>query len=234
MLVDRRVLDKIIQAASISRRETICEAGTGKGILTAELCRRAQHVISYEVDKELYEKAQKALLQFSNLTLVNADLFKVSAGPFFDIFISNLPYSRSRDAFEWLTTRKFERGIVMVQAEFAKKLMAKPYDKDYRAISVLSSYCLRTEKLFEVARKSFEPQPAVESVVIRINCIRVVTKETINNLNLLFSVRNKKASTIAAKFGIKIREDFGDMKVDQLNADKLIRMAESIQNVYTV
>jgi 16S rRNA (adenine1518-N6/adenine1519-N6)-dimethyltransferase len=226
MLVDRRVLARIVDAAQIGRDETLLEAGTGQGILTIELCKVAKHVVSYEFDKKLYQQAQA--LQFQNLELVNADLFK-ARDMHFDVFASNLPYSRSRDAFEWLAAQKFKRAIVMVQEEFADKLAARPGDRNYRAISALAAYCFAIEKLFRVGRQSFEPQPKVESVVIRIIPVNIVTRETVKSLNFLFSKRNKKASTVAAKIGIKA--DFGNKRIDQLAPSDLIKMAESVSNV---
>jgi len=222
MLVDRRVLAKIVDAAKIGKSETVLEAGTGQGILTAELCKVAKSVVSYEVDRELIQLAH-ARLQFQNLELVNADLFKTE-NLHFDVLASNLPYSRSRDAFEWLAAQKFGRAIVMVQEEFADKLAAKPGSKNYRAISALAAHCFAIEKLFSVGGGSFEPQPKVESAVIRITPVNTVAKETVKSLNLLFSKRNKKASTVAAKIGVKA--DFGDKRIDQLAADDLIPMAE--------
>lgn len=227
MLVDRRVLARIVAAAQIGKGETVLEAGTGQGTLTAELCKAAKRVVSYEVDKKLYQQA-KAQLQFTNLELVNADLFKAK-GMRFDVFASNLPYSRSRDAFEWLAVQKFGRAIVMVQEEFADKLAARPGNGNYRAISALVAHCFVIEKLFNVGRQSFEPQPKVESVVIRIIPVNTVTKETVKSLNLLFSKRNKKASTVAARAGIKT--DFGKKRIDQLAPNDLIKMAESVSNV---
>lgn len=222
MLVDRRVLAKIVDAAKIGKNETVLEAGTGQGILTAELCKVSKHVVSYEVDRKLYQLAQ-AQLRFQNLELVNADLFKTT-NLHFDIFASNLPYSRSRDAFEWLAAQKFGRAIVMVQEEFADKLAAQPGSKNYRAISALATHCFATEKLFNVGRGSFEPQPKIESAVIRIIPVNNVAKETVKSLNLLFSKRNKKASTVAARAGIKA--DFGNKRIDQLAPEDLIWIAE--------
>ncbi len=227
MLVDRRVLGRIIDAARIGKGETVLEAGTGQGTLTAELCRVAKHVVSYEVDKKLCQHAHEHL-QFQNLELVNTDLFKAN-NLRFGTFISNLPYSRSRDAFEWLAAQKFDRAIVMVQEEFADKLAARQGEKNYRAISALAAYCFAIERLFRVGRQSFEPQPKVESVVIRIIPVNIVAKETIKVLNLLFSKRNKTASTVASKAGVQA--DFGSKRIDQLVPADLIRMAESISNV---
>lgn len=223
MLVDKRVLAKIVDAAKIGRDEAVLEAGTGQGILTAELCKVAKSVVSYEIDKKLYNQARERLLQFQNLDLVNADLFKTTNLDF-DVFASNLPYSRSRDAFEWLATQRFKRAIVMVQQEFVDKLAATPGSKEYRAISALATYCFSIEKLFSVGRQAFEPQPKVESAVIRIAPVNTVPRRIIKNLNLLFSKRNKKASTVATKAGINI--DFGDKRIDHLVSTDLVRMAE--------
>jgi 16S rRNA (adenine1518-N6/adenine1519-N6)-dimethyltransferase len=225
MLVDRRVLAKIMDAAKIGRDEVVLEAGSGQGILTTELCKSAKRVISYEIDKKLYDQA-KARLQFQNLVLVNADLFKKTSLEF-DVFASNLPYSRSRDAFEWLATQKFDRAIVMVQREFADKLVAEPGSENYRAISALASHCFSIEKLFKVGRQSFEPQPKVESAVLRLTPANTVTRRTINNLNLLFSKRNKKASAVAAKVS-SVKADFWDQRIDQLAPADLVRMAEEM------
>jgi 16S rRNA (adenine1518-N6/adenine1519-N6)-dimethyltransferase len=227
MLVDRRILAKIISAAYIGKDEIVLEAGTGQGILTAELCKYAKQVISYEIDIKLYRKVQEQLLsQFKNLELANADLFKTKDPHFFDVFVSNLPYSRSRDAIEWLSTQEFDRAILMVQEEFADKLAARPDSKNYRAISALAAHCFAIEKLFKVRRESFEPQPKIESSIIRIIPVSTITREVVKNINLLFSRRNKKASSVAAEIGIIVDANYGSKKIDQLEPKHLVQMAE--------
>lgn len=237
MLVDRRILAKITSAAYIGKDEIVLEAGTGQGILTAELCKYAKQVISYEIDIKLYRKVQGQLLsQFKNLELVNADLFKTKDPHFFDVFISNLPYSRSRDAIEWLSTQEFDRAILMVQEEFADKLAARPGSKNYRAISALAAHCFAIEKLFKVRRESFEPQPKVESSIIRVIPVNAITREVIRNINLLFSRRNKKVSSVAAEIGIIIDANYGSKKIDELEPRHLVQIAEliSLSNVRSI
>jgi 16S rRNA (adenine1518-N6/adenine1519-N6)-dimethyltransferase len=228
MLVDRRILAKILSAACIGKDETVLEAGTGQGILTAELCKYAKQVISYEIDIYLYSrlKEQQLLSRFKNLQLINADLFKTKDPHSFDVFVSNLPYSRSRDAIEWLSTQKFDRAILMVQEEFADKLTARPDSKNYRAISAIAAHCFAIEKLFKVRRESFEPKPKVESSIIRIISVNRITREVVRNINLLFSRRNKKASSVAAKIGIIVDANYGSKKVDELEPSHIVRMAE--------
>jgi 16S rRNA (adenine1518-N6/adenine1519-N6)-dimethyltransferase len=220
------VLARIIDASAICKEETVCEVGTGNGILTKELCKRAKRVISYEVDSALYAQA-KATLSFQNLVLVNADLFK-SDQKSFDVFVSNLPYSKSRHAFEWLVTRKFDRAIVMVQKEFADKLTAKPRDRNYRAISAISSYCFQIKQLFDVQKDCFQPRPMVESTVVLITLKHSIPREIVVGVNRLFSQRNRLASTVAARLG-GMRIDFGDRRVDELEPEQIIKLAGMIK-----
>lgn len=229
-LADRRVLARILDAAALTPQETVCEAGTGNGILTQELCMRAKNVVSYEVDRALYATAKAKLAFLSNLELVNADPFKrhFEQRPF-DVFVSNLPYSKSRDAFEWLATRKFDRAIVMVQKEFADKLSAQPGDSNYRAISAIASCCFQIEQLFDVGKECFNPPPLVESAVIRATAKQPVGRKTVRSVNRLFSQRNRRASTVAAKLGFGARADFGGRRVDQLTPAEIVYLAETVE-----
>ncbi|MGH9890306.1 MAG: ribosomal RNA small subunit methyltransferase A, partial [Nitrososphaeraceae archaeon] len=166
-LADKRILRKILDSARIGRNEIVCEAGTGEGTLTQELCKHAKKVISFEIDSVLYMRALNYLSGFSNLYLVHSDIFKISNIEF-HVFVSNLPYSRSKDAIEWLALRKFRKAIIMLQKEFVNKLQAKPGEPNYRLISVIGQYCFRIDILFDVSRTSFFPQPQVDSQVIRL------------------------------------------------------------------
>lgn len=229
MLVDTKILHRIVQAAGVSESEIVCEVGTGRGILTAELCKRAKKVISFEIDRELYKNAQSTLASFSNVEIINADLFRADKIEF-DVFASNLPYSRSRDAVKWLARQKFDRAFIMVQQEFAYKLTALPGGENYRAISVLAQTCFDIEKLFHVGKKSFEPQPLVESAVLKLSPKKQATGRLVRNLDLLFSHRNKKAASVAAKFGdVPKNTDFEDKRIYQLTPDEIVSVCDSMR-----
>ena len=229
MLKDGRILEKLIEAAGISQNETVYEAGTGDGTLTNELCKRAKSVVSFEIDHDLFKKSSRFISAFPNLKLINADLFKF---PYFvfDVFISNLPYSRSRDALQWLPLQKFTRAILTVQKEFADKLQARPGDENYRSITVITQHCFTIEQLFHVPKRSFDPHPSVESTVVRLVPKKpriTITRATIKNMNLLFSFRNKTLLSVLKKHNCKI--DFAGMeRIDELPPTQLISLAESI------
>ncbi|MFZ0220677.1 MAG: rRNA adenine N-6-methyltransferase family protein [Candidatus Nitrosopolaris sp.] len=232
MLKDGRIIEKLIEAAEITENETVYEAGTGEGTLTKELCKRAKSVVSFEIDHGLFKKSYSKLMPaFPNLELINGDLFEF---PYFvfDVFISNLPYSRSRDALQWLALQKFTRAILTVQKEFADKLQARPGDENYRSITVITQHCFTMKELFHVSKGSFDPQPGVESTVMKLvprkSAIRI-TRATIKNMNLLFSCRKKKLLSVLKKYNCKI--DFaGKERIGELQPIQLMNLAESMRN----
>lgn len=209
-----------MRACALCKSEVVCEAGTGTGLLTKELCKHASRVVSYEVDRQLFKQAKS--IRIENLELVNRDLF-LERDIEFDVFVSNLPYSKSRDAFQWLATRKFGRAVVMVQKEFIEKLLATPGERNYRAITAITSYCFAIKPLFDVSADAFHPRPKIESTVIKISPLRSMVEQQIKNVNLLFSKRNKKASAVAAKMGVD--SDFGDRRIFQLEPEEIMGLA---------
>jgi 16S rRNA (adenine1518-N6/adenine1519-N6)-dimethyltransferase len=232
MLKDGRIIEKLIEAAEITENETVYEAGTGEGTLTKELCKRAKSVVSFEIDHGLFKKSYSKLMPaFPNLELINGDLFEF---PYFvfDVFISNLPYSRSRDALQWLALQKFTRAILTVQKEFADKLQARPGDENYRSITVITQHCFTMKELFHVSKGSFDPQPGVESTVMKLvprKSAIPITRATIKNMNLLFSCRKKKLLSVLKKYNCKI--DFaGKERIGELQPIQLMNLAESMRN----
>lgn len=223
MLKDNRILARIIEASQINEEEIVYEAGTGNGVLTEELCKKANLVKSFEVDRQIFRKVRNISTRYPNLELINGDIFNIYHLEF-DVFISNLPYSRSKDALQWLPFQKFKRAIIMTQREFADKLQANPGEKNYRAITVLSQYCFSIERLFNVSKEAFYPKPSIESTLIRlVPRSAIMNKSIITKLNFLFSQRNKNASTLLKRCGTKMRHDV--KKIDQLTVKELMEIA---------
>jgi 16S rRNA (adenine1518-N6/adenine1519-N6)-dimethyltransferase len=231
-LIDKRVLKEVIRSSQISREEVVCEAGTGDGVLTRELCKQAKSVISFEIDRILYLRARNYLSDFSNLLLIHEDIFK-NIDIEFDVFVSNLPYSRSKRAIEWLALKKFNRAIVMLQKEFVDKLQAKSGQSNYRSISVIGQYCFKIENLFEVNKSSFTPQPKISSEVIRLTPKRddLLIMETINNVHYIFSHRNKRAYSVLRAFDRMASSfpDWIDKRIDQMTPEELVALARSMK-----
>lgn len=220
-LKSQNIAGIIADAARITKKDTVLEVGTGHGILTPLLCQRAGKVISIEKDRGLYSDALVALSGLQNLRLVNGDGFE--ADEKFDVFVSNLPYSESRRAVEWLAQKEFSHGVIMVQKEFAEKLSSG--GRQMRAVSAIASHTLEMSKVADVGKSNFAPPPKVDSVVLYIEKKNTLTPDVVKMVNLMFSYRRKTVSNIAKKFEKEIKSE---KRVDELGADEVIGLAKKL------
>lgn len=222
-LISEPIAKSIVDCANITKKDTVLEIGTGRGILLPFLCQAAKKVISVETDKELYLSALEKFENFSNLSLKHGDGFKLDLD--FTVFVSNLPYSKSRKAIEWLAQKKFSHAIIMVQKEFAEKLLSKPGNKNHRAITVLANYCTEIERIMYVKKSNFSPPPKVDSVVLRLTKTQQISKNIINTINKLFSYRRKTIRNVAKQFGISIDSN---KRFEDLTDSEIVRLAKQI------
>lgn len=222
-LTSNSIAKSIVNFARITKDDIVLEVGTGKGILTPLLCENAKQVISIEKDSVLYSQAKETFSHIQNLALEKGDAFKKNTE--FTVFVSNLPYSESRTAIEWLVQRKFKRAIIMVQKEFAQKLLAKKGGKERRSISILASYCFDIENLMDVKNTSFRPPPKVDSVVLSIVQKQVLSGEIVRTVNKLFSFKRKTIRHIGKKMGLEIDSD---KRLEEIPEGEIIEIAKRI------
>jgi 16S rRNA (adenine1518-N6/adenine1519-N6)-dimethyltransferase len=223
-LNSKSIAEKIISQANIAHNDTVLEIGTGMGILTPLLCKDAKKVISIDVDKDLIEGAKENFSKIHNLSLKYGDGFKTRDR--FTVFVSNLPYSKSKDAIEWLAITPFSHGVIMVQKEFAEKLLSKS-SKNRRAVSVVANYTLEIEKIIKVGKQNFTPNPKVDSVILKIIKKKSIEKDLIEIINKIFSYRRKKISNILKQFG---KESSSDKRLDDLSSEEIVKLAKEINN----
>jgi len=216
------VAKSIISNAQISKNDIIYEVGTGLGILTPLLCETAQKVISIDLDENLVRNAKIKFSDIENLVLKSGDGFK-NTDPF-TIFISNLPYSKSKDAIEWLAQTPFSHGVIMVQKEFADKLLAKS-SKNRKAISIIATNAFEITVLSKVGKNNFSPPPKVDSVLLKIVKKSNLNKDLILIIHKIFSYRRKIVKNILKQFNI---ETVIDKRVDDLSGDEIIAFANQI------
>jgi len=216
------IAKSIVSEAKITKRDIVFELGTGLGILTPLLCEKANKVISVDVDEKLVRNAKSAFSDIDNLILKSGDGFKEKDS--FSIFVSNLPYSKSRDAIEWLAQISFSHGVIMVQKEFADKLFANS-SKKRKAISIIANHAFEIKKISKVGKNNFSPPPKVDSVILKIIQKNTMKKDLIQTINKIFSYRRKTVKNILKQFN---KETVIDKRVDDLSGDEIIHLANQI------
>ena len=214
----------IVDSGKISKNDVVYEIGIGRGILTPFLCQQSKIVISVEKDYKLYEETLTKFTKIKNLKIIHGDGFKQHQK--FDIFVSNLPYSESKKAIQWMLMNNFTHGIVIVQYDFAKKLLAEKQER--RSVSVLAQSGFEMKILKKVGKENFTPNPKIDSAIMLFSRKNTFSKELIQSVNLLFSFRRKKLQNIGKKLGIEIESN---LRLEEMNNNEIIKFAKKIRKI---
>jgi len=168
-LVDDRVLDRIPTYAERFDRSHVLEVGAGTGALTDRLLDVADRVTAVERDGDYAAFLREEFadeIAAGDLEVVRGDALDVEL-PEFSCSVSNLPYGVSSE----VTFRLLPEGeplVLMYQLEFAERMAAEPGTSDYGRLSVAAQHYADVELVETVPREAFDPQPRVESAVVRL------------------------------------------------------------------
>ncbi|MDH5019869.1 16S ribosomal RNA methyltransferase A [Halobacterium rubrum] len=168
-LVDDRVLDRIPTYAERFDRSHVLEVGAGTGALTDRLLDVADRVTAVERDEDYAAFLREEFadeIAAGDLDVVQGDALDVDL-PEFSCSVSNLPYGVSSE----VTFRLLPEGepmVLMYQLEFAERMAAEPGTSDYGRLSVAAQHYADVELVETVPPEAFDPQPRVESAVVRL------------------------------------------------------------------
>ncbi len=228
-LTDSSVVDRILNLASIRRGERVLEIGTGRGALTRELIGLTDRVEGYEIDEENYSQLEKEL-GHTPLVLHHGDAFEST--PVFDVLLSSLPYSESSAFVEWLSHQKYDRAIVVLQRDFARKITAVPGDQAYKAVSVISQASAHVEIVSGIGRWSFDPPPRVNSSLVRMKWKLTLTTEQTALIRLLFSQKRRTVGAALKNLGMEIPPSSpisAGSRVNKLGPESVVSLIEGIR-----
>ena len=172
-VIDSNVCTKIVRTAAVGPTDIALEIGPGLGSLTLALLESAASVVAVEIDPRLAGQLPITVSSHfehpENLTVLNQDALTIQALPVNPtVLVANLPYNVSVPVLLHLL-EKFESlrtGVVMVQAEVADRLAAKPGTKDYGIPSVKAAWWAEVKGAGSVSRSVFWPAPNVDSKLV--------------------------------------------------------------------
>ncbi len=177
-LVDKNVLQKIVDAAEVSEDDVVLEVGPGIGTLTAELAARACRVIAVEIDERLMTILEDTLKDYANVILIHQDIMKTDIPALIDEYkgdhtfkvVANLPYYITTPLVMRLLGRALpiDSLTVMIQKEVADRMQAQPGSKDYGSLTLAVQYYAVPEVVAQVSPESFIPRPKVGSAIVRL------------------------------------------------------------------
>ncbi len=172
-VVDANTVRKIVNAARVQPGERVVEVGQGLGSLTLAILETGAAVTAVEIDHRLAARlaqtAEEHGVAPDMLTVVDADALRVTELPGEPtVLVANLPYNVSVPVLlHFLETFSYlQRGVVMVQAEVAERIAAKPGSKIYGSPSVKAAWYGEWRLAGNVSRQVFWPVPNVDSLLV--------------------------------------------------------------------
>ena len=211
---DGNVCRKIVRTAGLTETDIALEIGPGLGSLTLAMMEVAQAVVAVEIDSRLATQLPITAAKHSEradiLTVINQDALALKELPVAPtVLIANLPYNVSVPVFLHLLEilPSLRSGVVMVQAEVADRLAAKPNSKEYGIPSVKAAWWADVTGAGSVSRNIFWPQPNVDSKLV--GFIRRATpgdeelrKKVFAIIDLAFAQRRKMLrSALSSMYG---------------------------------
>ena len=172
-LVDRLVLQAILEAAELSPTDDVLEVGPGPGVLTAKLAEHARSVTAVEIDERMVAVLRDALAGRDNVRIVRADALAV------DLFaagerrptriVANVPYQITTPLLERFIgdDRRPPLVVVLVQEEVARRMVATASSgKERGYLSVFVQSFADGKIVRRVPPSAFRPAPKVSSAVV--------------------------------------------------------------------
>jgi len=223
-LINKGIIQKIIDAGELSNKDIILEIGPGKGALTEVLIGNVGKVIAVEKDKELYNFLLDRFANIKNLELLNQDILKLDVKKYIKVknykLIANIPYNITGKIFRkfLLSEESPSMIIVMVQHEVGERLLGK----NKSILSLMVELYGSVERVCKVSAGSFFPIPKVDSAVIKLTKGQKYKNELqiLELIKIGFSQRRKKLISNLFK---KVKDISTGEEVDKNSMEKLFK-----------
>ena len=248
-LIDKNILQKIVNTVPINKDNIILEIGPGTGNLTSYIIKKnPKKIFVVEKDNELSLFLNE---KFKNkINIINEDVLKISENLISKeklIVFGNLPYNISTKILsKWITSTNenfwFSKLILMFQKEVADRIISKINTSNYGRLSILSNWKLDIEKFMDISRNSFFPKPKVESTLLifspknkfykikNSNNLEMITRIFFNQRRKMikksFSQIFKNPKQIAKKLNINL-----NLRPQNLSPDTYYKITKEYENL---
>jgi 16S rRNA (adenine1518-N6/adenine1519-N6)-dimethyltransferase len=204
-MVEPSLYCKLCTYATLDSSDVVLDAGAGFGFLSRFLADKCKAVIAVEKDPQVAKALREQVKSTGNVIVIEGDVLK-AALPEFNKIIAIPPYYLSSHLITWLIERRIDCAVMILQKEFASRLIAAVGREDYGWLTVLTYQHAEVELLDAVPKEVFYPQPEVNSVIVTIkpwskNPFEVKDELFFRQMiKWLFTQRNKKLSKALTPF----------------------------------
>ena len=256
-LLNPGVRQALVGALDARAGESVWEIGPGLGAMTSLLLEHGLCVRAFEIDAGFARALREMFAANAGFTLVEGDVLKTwPDAPAAPYLLGNLPYNIAAALLSDLIEqgRYFDRIVVTVQREVARRMAAAPGSADYSSFSVLCASAYRVKPLMVIKGASFYPKPNVDSQAVmlerRDDAARIrpaglyplvrqlfsSRRKTIkNNLTAFFASREKGAAMAAqavyAAHALEKSALDGGKRAEDLRLEDFEALAKTIEDM---
>jgi 16S rRNA (adenine1518-N6/adenine1519-N6)-dimethyltransferase len=228
-LIDLNLMRLLVESANIQKDDIVLEVGCGTGSLTEALAEKAGWVIGVEIDRNLFEIAEKQLKEAENIELINTDILEnkhtfsptvtdtlTTARENFSgriLLVANLPYHIASPVMMNLLTGPMiaDSMIVTIQKEVAERMTAQPGSDHYGTLSIFLRATGDVETIRILKPAVFWPRPQVDSAMVRFvykqeKAEQIANMELFSEIVHLFMGHRRKTLSASSKLA---REKLG-------------------------
>lgn len=236
-LINEEIAEKTSKLLS-KKTKNLIEVGAGEGFLTKYIYTKKHNLILFDIDKRVIPILEK---KFQNIKIYNKDFLKINLYTIFDNNISligNFPYNISNQIiFKVFDNSEIINEVVgMFQKEVAERITSKEGNKKYGITSVITQAFYNTEFCFSVSSKNFNPEPKVESAIIKLKKKRQEEIKDVDKKKLKFLVKNAfryrrkmlKNNLKNIDFKIQYSDDILKKRPEQISVDEYIEMSNNL------
>ncbi|MCK4237737.1 MAG: ribosomal RNA small subunit methyltransferase A [Candidatus Lokiarchaeota archaeon] len=168
-LTDKNTANRLISEAKLFRnRDEVLEIGAGLGALTFLLVQNAKKVYAIEYDIKLYNFLKEYTSNIENLDLIYGNFLKIEI-PFYNKVVSNIPYTMTGPIIsKFFLMEEIPEVYIIIEESLAKRIVAKPNDKNYSRLSVSVNTFVKPTIIKEVPPHCFYPVPKIKLSMIKL------------------------------------------------------------------
>jgi len=192
-LIDKNIVKKVIKAVELQSKDIVLEIGPGLGVLTKEIAKKVKparntthnvaggKVIAVEKDTNICQILKQTFKDFKNVEIINKDILKIN----FQFsknykIVANLPFYITAPVIRKFLENKHppKEMVFIVQKEVAQRICSKPCPHRYakrcrrapkmNILAVSVQFYAKPKIISYISKKSFWPQPKVDSAIIKI------------------------------------------------------------------
>ena len=247
-LVDKNIVDKIVNAINYKTKPSILEIGPGLGVLTKEIENKANDITVVEIDKLMIEILQTQLKESTKI--VNQDILKFNLVQSFVghlTIVGNLPYYITTEIIEkvYESSSFIDEFVLMIQQDVATKILNLKQGKDLSFVSIISNYAFEVELVTDVSKNSFYPIPNVDSSVLKMTSKKIKIDDLLNFKTFIIKLMKQRRKTVLnnlkemypTELAVKILVDSSlepTIRAEKLTMNQIIKLFENTDKVLKV